>query len=92
MTELPTAKFGSWVNLLYRAGTTRATRAADLLPRYYSLTAPPANVLSDVEDLVDIMHTHPYWSAARDRCQLDQEVVQIAEMDILHLARVPGSG
>lgn len=55
--QLLPARFGSWVNLLYWAGTTCATRAEDLLPKYTSLSAPPVHVLSDVEDLVDIMHT-----------------------------------
>lgn len=56
--QLPTARFGSWVNLLYWAGTTTATRAADLLPRYTSLAVPPAAALSDMENLVNTMHIH----------------------------------
>ena len=60
VSQLPTARFGSWVRLLYWAGTTPATRAADLLPRYTSLAAPPTAAMSDLENLVNIMHTHIY--------------------------------
>lgn len=55
---LPTARFGSWVNLLYWAGTTSSTRAADLIPRYTSLAVPPAAALSDMENIVNTMHTN----------------------------------
>ncbi|KAL3143517.1 hypothetical protein ABBQ38_002321 [Trebouxia sp. C0009 RCD-2024] len=60
VSQLPTARFGSWVRLLYWAGTTPATRAADLLPKYTSLAAPPTAAMSDLENLVNIMHAHIY--------------------------------
>ena len=55
---LPTARFGSWVNLLYWAGTTSSTRAADLIPRYTSLAVPPAAALADMENIVNTMHSN----------------------------------
>lgn len=54
---LSTSNFNSWVRLVYWAGTTVATTAAQLLPKYTSLDPPPAPVLSAVEGLVTIMHS-----------------------------------
>ena len=55
--SLSTSNFNSWVRLIHWAGTTVTTKAADLLPRYTSLAAPLAHVMSAVEGLVIIMHS-----------------------------------
>lgn len=52
IASMPKDRVNSWAGLVLWAGTTPDLTAADLLPRFRSLSLPPANVMQQVEDLV----------------------------------------
>lgn len=55
MASLPKARFNSWAGLVLWAGTTPDLTAADLLPRFSSLSLPPNDVMHRIESLVATM-------------------------------------